>query len=71
MRREASVWDMKKSDVSKFMEKAMRWGVFHSTVQAIKTQNADLDPQHLQSVVDGAVRELRAEYRNKARAHKS
>ena len=34
---------MKKGDLSKFIEEAVRWRVFHRTVQDIKAQNADTD----------------------------
>ena len=36
---------MKKGDLSKFIEEAVRWRVFHGTVQDIKSRNADTDPQ--------------------------
>ncbi|MEO7142391.1 MAG: ribbon-helix-helix domain-containing protein [Bryobacteraceae bacterium] len=52
---------MKKGDLSKFIEEAVRWRVFHRTVQDIKAHNADTDPNELQSLIDDAVREVRAE----------
>jgi hypothetical protein len=42
-------------------EKAVRWRVFHRTVQNIKERNADTGPDELQRIIDGAVREVRAE----------
>jgi hypothetical protein len=51
---------MKKGDLSKFIEEAVRWRVFHRTVQDIKARNADTDPAELQAIIDGAVREVRA-----------
>ena len=48
---------------SKFIEEAVRWLVFHRTVQDIKARNADTDPNELQSLIDDAVREVRAERR--------
>jgi len=62
---------MGKSGVLRFMEKAMRWRIFRGSVRAIKTRNANIDPEHLQSVVDSAVNEVRSEYRSKGRAAKS
>jgi Ribbon-helix-helix domain len=59
---------MKKGDLSKFIEEAVRWRVFHRTVQDIKTRNAGTDPNDLQSLVDEAVREVRAERRAKKKA---
>ena len=52
---------MKKGDLSKFIEEAVRWHVFHRTVQDIKARNADTDPDELQALIDDAVREVRAE----------
>ena len=45
------------------MEEAVRWRVFHRTVQDIKTRNAEIDPGELQGIVDDAVREVRAKRR--------
>jgi hypothetical protein len=52
---------MKKGDLSKFIEEAVRWHVFHRTIQDIKARNADTDPDELQALIDDAVREVRAE----------
>ena len=49
-----------KGDLSKFIEEAVRWRVFHRTVQSIKDQNAHTDPDELQSLIDSAVRQVRA-----------
>ena len=59
---------MKKGDLSKFIEEAVRWRVFHRTVQDIKARNADTDPEEVQHIVDDAVREIRAERRARAKA---
>jgi hypothetical protein len=61
---------MKKGDLSKFIEEAVRWRVFHRTVQAIKEQNADTDPAELQRLIDDVVREVRAEQLAKGKATK-
>ena len=52
---------MKKGDLSKFIEEAVRWRVFHSTVQDIRRRNADMDPDELQSIIDETVSQVRAE----------
>jgi hypothetical protein len=52
---------MKKGDLSKFIEEAVRWRVFHRTVQDIKALNAGPDPAELQRTIDEAVREVRME----------
>jgi len=62
---------MKKGDLSKFIEEAVRWRVFHRTVQDIKARNAGADPDELQRIVDDAVREVRVERRAKAKADKA
>jgi hypothetical protein len=61
----------KKGDLSKFIEEAVRWRVFHRTIQDIKARNADTDPDELQRIVEGAVREVRAERRAKRKADKA
>ena len=61
----------KKGDLSKFIEEAVRWRVFHRTVQDIKTHNADTDPDALQALIDQAVNEVRAERRSKGKANKA
>lgn len=62
---------MKKGDLSKFIEEAVRWRILNRTVQDIKARNANTDPDELQAVVDSAVREVRAERRGKAKAGKT
>lgn len=60
----------KKGDLSKFIEQAVRAHVFHRTVQDIKSRNAGTGPDELQALIDGAVREIRAERHAKAKARK-
>ncbi|HEX3987196.1 MAG TPA: ribbon-helix-helix domain-containing protein [Acidobacteriaceae bacterium] len=55
---------MKKGDLSKFVEEAVRWRIFDRTVQEIKARNADTDPEELQELIDVTVREVREERRN-------
>ena len=62
---------MKKGDLSKFIEDAVRWRVFHRTVRDIKSRNADTNPEELQRIVDDAVREVRAAGRDKRKARKT
>ncbi len=56
---------MKKGDLSKFIEEAVRWRVFHRTVQDIKARNATANPEELQRIIDEAVREVRTKRRTK------
>lgn len=59
---------MKKGDLSKFVEDAVRWRVLQRTVQDIWERNADADPDEIQRIVDEAVSEVRAERRAKRKA---
>ena len=61
----------KKGDLSKFIEEAVRWRVFHRTVQDIRERNADTDPEELQRIIDETVSEVRAERRAKRKAGKA
>jgi Ribbon-helix-helix domain len=54
---------MRKGDLSKFIEDAVRWRVFNRTVQDIKAKNAGMDLGHVQELVDEALGEVRAEHR--------
>ena len=62
---------MKKGDLSKFIEQAVRAHVFHRTVQDIKARNADTDPGELQTLIHKTVREVRAERRAKRKVLKT
>ena len=59
---------MKKGDLSKFIEDAVRWRVLQGTVQDIRARNADVDPDEIQRIVDEAVSEVRTERRAKQKA---
>jgi hypothetical protein len=61
----------KKGDLSKFIEEAVRWRVFHRTVQDIRERNADTDPDELQRIIDEAVSEVRAERYAKGKPDKA
>ncbi len=62
---------MKKGDLSKFIEEAVRWRIFNRTVQDIKARNADADPGELQAIIDGSLREVRAQRSTKRKADKA
>jgi hypothetical protein len=55
---------MKKGDLSKFIEEAVRAQVFHRTILDIKARNASTDPNELQSIIDHAVKEVRTAHAN-------
>lgn len=52
---------MKKGDLSRFVEEAVRWRVLDQTVQGIKERNRDLSPEELADAIDEALREVRAD----------
>jgi hypothetical protein len=62
---------MKKGDLSKFIEDAVRRRVLQCTVQDIRARNADTDPDEIQRIVDEAVSEVRAERRTRETADKA
>jgi hypothetical protein len=62
---------MKKGDLSKFIEEAVRWRLLQRTIQDIRARNADADPDEIQRIVDEAVSEVRAERRAKQKADKA
>jgi DNA-binding GntR family transcriptional regulator len=56
---------MKKSDLSKSIKEPVRWRVFHRILEDIRARNANAAAKHLQTIIDEAVREVRAERRTK------
>ncbi|MCL4852000.1 MAG: hypothetical protein KJZ78_11555 [Bryobacteraceae bacterium] len=62
---------MKKGDLSKFIEDAVRRRVLQCTVQDIRKRNSGADPDDIQRIVDEAVNEVRAERRAKYKADKA
>ena len=58
---------MRKGDISKFIEEAVRWRIFHQTVGEARGAFADVSPAELQKRIDGAVEDVRAKhYRERA-----
>jgi hypothetical protein len=58
---------MKKGDLSKFIEEAVRWRIFHQTVREVRAAFADVPPDDLQQMIDEAVEDVRAKrYRERA-----
>lgn len=51
---------MKKGGLSKFIEEAVRWRIFHQTVGEAREAFADVSPEELQKLVDEAVEDVRA-----------
>jgi len=58
---------MKKGDLSKFIEEAVRWSIFHQTVREARAAFADVSPNELQKMIDETVEDVRAQhYRKRA-----
>lgn len=60
---------MKKGDLSRFVEEAVRWRVFNRTIQDIKTRNTAVPPDELQMVVDEALQQVRSKRRARRKNH--
>ena len=59
---------MKKGDISRFIEEAVRWRIFHQTVREARQAFADVSPDELQKMIDQAVDDVRAKhYRERAK----
>ena len=53
---------MKKGDLSKFIEEAVRWRIFHQTVREARAAFADVSPDELQKMIDQSVEDVRAKH---------
>jgi hypothetical protein len=62
---------MKKGDLSKFVEEAVRWRIFDQTVQEMKARNAGEEPETLMALVDETVRATRRERRVERRTRRA
>jgi Ribbon-helix-helix domain len=62
LRRFLGTRGMKKGDLSKFVEEAVRWRVLDASIESIRQDNDDLPADELQALIDEAVREVRAEH---------
>ncbi len=56
---------MKKGDLSKFIEDAVKWRVFDQTVADARERFADLSPQAIDALIDEAVLATRKERHSK------
>jgi Ribbon-helix-helix domain len=57
---------MKKGDLSKFIEEAVKWRVFDQTLAEARSKFADLPPEELEALIDEAVAATRAAHPLKA-----
>ena len=58
---------MKKGDLSKFIEEAVRWRVFDQTAAEARSKFDDLPPEELETLIGEAVATARKERAQKAR----
>jgi 3-oxoacyl-[acyl-carrier-protein] synthase III len=52
---------MKKGDISKFVEEAVKWRVLDRTLTHARTRVADVPPEELQAAIDEACNAVRAQ----------
>lgn len=58
---------IKKGDISRFIEEAVRWRIFHQTVREAREAFADVSADELQKMIDEAVEDVRTKhYRERA-----
>jgi Ribbon-helix-helix domain len=58
---------MKKGDLSKFIEEAVKWRVLDQTVTEVRSKFADMPPAELETLIDDAVAAVRKDHAPKAR----
>lgn len=52
---------MKKGDLSKFVEEAVRWRVLDKTVSEVRERNANVPDEEIEAAIDEALAAVRAE----------
>jgi Ribbon-helix-helix domain len=52
---------LKEGDLSKFIEEAVRWRVFHQTVEDTKARNTNVPQEEIDAAIDEALTAVRAE----------
>ena len=52
---------MKRGDLSRFIEEAVRWRVLDRTVSEVKARNAGVSPRRLAAAIDEALARVRAQ----------
>lgn len=52
---------LKKGDLSRFVEEAVKWRVLNETLTEVRGKFADLPPDDLQAMIDEACASVRAE----------
>ena len=67
LRRHLGSRGMRKGDLSKFIEEAVRWKLLDETVQKIKARNKGKSPRKIAAQVDQALTEARSRRVRKVR----
>ena len=67
LRRHLGARGMRKGDLSKFIEEAVRWKLLDETVQKMKARNKGKSHRQIASQVDQALTEVRSKRTRKAR----
>ena len=62
---------LKKGDLSKFIERAVQKEVFAQTVADVQARNKNVPDKDIETVIDDALRQVRAEMWGKPKARKS
>ncbi len=60
LRRILGAQGMKKGDLSKFVEDAVRWRIFDRNVQSLKDRFQDVPAGKVEAAINDAVQEIRA-----------
>ena len=63
---------MKKGDLSKFVEEAVRWRVLDKTVSEVRERNANVPDEEIEAAIEEALTTVRAELQTErsAKPHK-
>lgn len=61
---------LKKGDLSKFIEEAVKWRVLDQTMAEARSKFADLPPEELEAMIGEAVAAARKAKRRKEKGHK-
>ena len=59
---------MRKGDLSKLVDEAVRWRMFDETVQRVKDRNQDLRPDQLEAEIEAAISEVKRSGRRRPRS---
>src|ERR1700675_288601 len=61
---------LKKGDISKFIEEAVKWRVLDQTIAEVRSKFADMPPEELQALINEATSHVRKEITDERRRSK-